>query len=114
MELDNWSDDAVLQELGSRLTDYRLRQGRTQAELAREAGISKRTLERLEAGQSTQLTNALRVWRALDLLGNLDRLIPEPSLSPVAQLDAQRKVRKRARRTPTENVKPAEWTWGDE
>ena len=50
------ADASVLTELGDRLARLRLQPTLTQAQLAREAGVSKRTLIRLEHGESTQLT----------------------------------------------------------
>ena len=70
------TDDALLQELGRRIAQQRLDRNLSQAQLAEQAGISKRTLERLEAGASaTQLSLFLRVLRQLDLLERLDLLI---------------------------------------
>jgi transcriptional regulator with XRE-family HTH domain len=42
------SDEALLQELGRRIARLRLERNLSQAQLAEQAGISKRTLERLE------------------------------------------------------------------
>lgn len=115
----NWgsgtSDAAILKELGDRLARRRLRENLTQAKLAHEAGISKRTLIRLESGESGQLANLIRVLRALDLLGNLESVVPLPSPSPLELLRAKPKERRRAspaskRRTPPRS----NWTWGDE
>ena len=47
------TDSAVLHELGERLSRRRIDAGLTQAELAHEAGVSKRSVERIEAGEST-------------------------------------------------------------
>lgn len=109
-------DDVVLKTLGERLARRRLSRNLTQDQLAREAGVSKRTLIRLEHGESTQLTNLIRVLRALDLLSNLDLLVPAPRPSPLAQLEVQRRERKRASPRSTgdapETKRP--WTWGDE
>ena len=111
--LDDSPDAAALVELGQRLTRARLDRNLTQADLAREAGVAKRTVERLEAGESTQLGNLLRVLRALDLLGRLDALVPESAPSPVEQLRLAGRARERARRAPPRTgAKP--WTWGDE
>ena len=52
------SDGAVLNLLGERLGRHRLDHNLTQADLAAAAGVSKRTVERLEAGGSTQLSNS--------------------------------------------------------
>ena len=63
------SDEALLQELGQRIARLRLERNLTQAQLAEQAGISKRTLEHLEAGAAAaQLSLFLRVLRQLDLL----------------------------------------------
>lgn len=86
----------------------------TQDQLAREAGVSKRTVIRLENGESTQLTNLIRVLRALGVLGNLDTLIPAPLASPIEALKT--KARERRRASPSsKKAKPSlEWTWGDD
>jgi transcriptional regulator with XRE-family HTH domain len=103
------SDEALLQELGQRIARLRLERNLSQAQLAEQAGISKRTLERLEAGASaTQLSLFLRVLRQLDLLEQLELLLPE--LSPLALLQ-QQATRKRACRRRI--AKPAgAWSWG--
>ena len=50
------SDETLLKELGQRIARLRLERNLSQAQLAEQAGISKRTLERLEAGAAaTQL-----------------------------------------------------------
>ena len=46
-----FSDQAILQELGARIANTRLERNLTQADLAKEAGVSKRTVERLESGE---------------------------------------------------------------
>ena len=59
-------------------------------QLAEQAGISKRTLERLDAGAAaTQLSLFLRVLRQLDLLEQLELLLPEPQPSAGAWLARQ-------------------------
>ena len=107
------NDPAVLTEIGQRLARHRLERNLTQAELAKEAGVSKRTLIRLEGGESTQLTNLIRVLRALDLLTNLDAFIPPPVPSPIQQLRAEGKRRKRASRKADGPGLDDKWTWGD-
>jgi transcriptional regulator with XRE-family HTH domain len=113
----NTSDDAAIALLGERLAKHRLSQNRTQAQLAKEAGVSKRTLVRLESGLSTQLTNLVRILRALDLLKNWDNLVPAPMASPLEQLRTQGSQRKRAsRRRKPAKERPAKnaWSWESE
>lgn len=111
--LEDSSDKASLIELGNRIAQCRLNRNLTQSALADEAGISERTMIRLEQGQSSQLLNFIRVLRALDMLENLDALIPEPPVSPIQQVKMHGKRRKRAS-SPTDKPEPKEpWSWGD-
>lgn len=112
------SNRVVLTELGQRLKDHRLNAQLTQQSLASEAGVSKRTVERMEAGQSTQFINIIAVCRVLNLLENLNSLIPEPGPSPMDMLKLQGKRRQRASSPdsskPTDsNGGSATWTWSD-
>jgi len=108
------TDAAVLAELGDRLSRLRLQRNLTQAQLAREAGVSKRTLIRLESGDSSQVTNLIRVVRALGLLGNLDAFVPPPLPSPLEQLRSRVKERRRASPAVKKSGPPTKWTWGDD
>jgi len=114
-------DAPLLAELGHRLSRHRLEQNLTQAALARAAGVSKRTIERLEQGASVQLLHFVRVLRALDLAPGLDLALPPAEPSPLDQMRRRRKVRLRATgsrgKKPPKPPKPrtaARWTWGDE
>ncbi|MGD9874233.1 MAG: helix-turn-helix transcriptional regulator [Kiritimatiellia bacterium] len=107
------TDDAVLAELGQRLARRRIDMGLTQEELAREAGVSKRTLERMESGSTAQMKTVLRVLRVLDLMSRLESLLPERGPSPMELLKQQGKARQRASsRVVRESAEP--WQWGDE
>jgi transcriptional regulator with XRE-family HTH domain len=111
---DEFSDELVLQEMGERLARTRLERNLTQANLAKTAGISKRTLERLESGAgSTQLTTFIKVCRALGLLQRFDTFLPKPPASPVQQLKLHGRKRKRASGTRIEKTRNKKWTWGE-
>ncbi|MEO8315704.1 MAG: helix-turn-helix transcriptional regulator [Pseudomonadota bacterium] len=106
------ADQAILHELGERLTRARLDLNLTQAVLAEQAGVAKRTIERLESGQAaTQLSGFLRVCRALGLLDRFEMLVPEPAPSPMAQLKQQGHKRQRA--TGSKVGAPTKWNWGE-
>ena len=108
------TDEAVLRELGGRLAAVRLAGNLTQAALAEEAGVSKRTVERLESGEvAARLSGFVRVCRVLGLVDRLDALVPPAAPSPVEQLKLAGRVRKRAsgrRRAATRA--PRKWNWG--
>ena len=108
------SDQPILQEIGERLARTRLERNLTQANLAKTAGISKRTLERLESGAaSTQLTTFIRVCRALSLLQRFDTFLPKPLASPIEQVKLQGRKRKRASGIRSKKNLNKKWTWGE-
>lgn len=107
------ADDAALAEVGRRIAEDRLAKAMTQAQLAEAAGVSKRTVERLEDGGSIQMGNLIRCLRALDKLDALDQLLPETPPNPIALLERHGKTRQRAR--PDDAAGTAKpWAWGDE
>ena len=108
------SDDAVLKEIGNRIARYRLNQDKTQAALAQEAGVSTRTMTRVEHGDSVQASSIIRILRALQLVENLGTVIPEPAVSPIQQLKMQGKQRQRASSKSAKSKKQEPWSWGDE
>lgn len=109
------TDDAILKELGGRLAGVRLGRNMTQAALAEQAGVSKRTVERLEAGAvATQMSGFVRVCRALGLLHGFDHLLPEALPGPMEQLKRKSRQRQRASGKKALESKPAPWKWGDE
>ena len=89
------TDEAILRTLGERIERQRIEAGITQAELAREAGISKRTLERIEGGNGCELVMLIRVLRTLKLAEGFNALVPELPPSPMAQLKLRGKQRRR-------------------
>jgi DNA-binding XRE family transcriptional regulator len=96
----------------ARLSRQRIEAGLTQAELAAQAGLSKRTLERIEAGHGTELVSLIRVLRALKLTDGLDSAIAELPPSPIALLKLRGKQRRRAPRArPKAGTLGAPWTW---
>lgn len=91
----------VLADLGQRLAARRLARGVTQAEVAAKAGVSRRALQKLEAGTGSTLETLIRVLRALDLDRAVDNIAPAATVSPMALLEHAGKVPRRARRRRT-------------
>jgi transcriptional regulator with XRE-family HTH domain len=115
MKLSNLlADDAILTELGSRLARRRLELQLTQAEVAEQAGIAKRTLERIESGASAQMSSLIRILRVLDALPELDRMLSEAGPRPMDLLKRKGKVRQRASRRRVEEQVEKPWSWDDE
>ena len=109
------TDETVLAELGGRLAQVRLERNLTQAQLAEQAGVSKRTVERLESGSvATQLSVFIRVCRVLDLVERFDLFVPEPVPGPVEQLKMRGRRRRRASARRNAKAPPPKWQWGNE
>ena len=119
-------DGLILARLGERLMGQRIVRGLTQAQLAAEAGVAKRTVERVEAGESIQLLTLIRLCRVLVLLEGIDLWLPEPRPSPMALLKeskaskktaqkAKQRVRKRAASATGKSLsgktQPGKWEW---
>ena len=108
------TDDAILAETGRRIARHRLDHQVSQADLAEQAGVSKRTVERIEAGASAQFSTIIRILRVLDLLPGLAQLIPEPIPRPLDLLKRQGKVRQRATAKRKSDRTDKKWSWNDE
>jgi transcriptional regulator with XRE-family HTH domain len=109
------TDGAVLEELGRRLERQRVERNLTQAELAEAAGLGRATLQRLESGESVQMTTLLKVLRALGLLEDLDAALPETVRMPIAELQRERrKTRRRVRHSAADRERDIpKWQWGE-
>jgi len=98
--------------LCNRLESIRLSRNMTQAQLAKEAGVSQRTVRRLEKGEGVSVDTFIRVLIALGIQQNLEALLPDPTVRPVERVDIGGAERRRARPTPSRSVQTA-WSWGD-
>lgn len=107
------TDEVILVELGERIARYRLDLQLTQADVAEQAGIAKRTLERIEAGSSAQMTSIIRILRVLDLFSGLDDLIPASEPRPMDLLKSKGKIRQRASSHRHSNQVSEPWVWND-
>ena len=108
------SDEAILTELGERIARSRIDLRLTQAEAAARAGISKRTLERIESGASAQMSSLIRILRVLDLLPRLEQMLPETGPGPMELLRHQGKARQRASSSERSGEAGKHWSWDDD
>ncbi len=108
------TDAGLLRLIGERLAALRLVRNLTQEQLAEQAGLGLRTIQRLEAGATaTQLSGFLRICRVLGLLDHFEALLPEPAPSPMDQLELKGKQRQRASGKKKVAEKPGDWSWGE-
>jgi DNA-binding XRE family transcriptional regulator len=110
------TDKAVLQEIASRLERHRIESQLTQAALATQAGLAKRTIERIERGHTADFVTLIRVLRVLKLTDGLENLVPLLSPSPIALLKFRGHERRRVSpRTPkSAKTEGRPWTWAND
>lgn len=99
-------------EIGRRLESLRLEQNISQADLAAEAGVSRRTVTRLENGGGISVETLIRIMRALGIASHLDALLPEPGIRPIDRVRLKGRQRQRARAKSADTA--GDWTWGDD
>ena len=105
------SSTAIAETLCKRLEEIRLSKNISQAELAKQAGVSRSTLTRIAEGRSISLDSFIRVVKALGLTDHLAALLPDPTVRPVELVRHEGQHRRRA---SGKRRRPQPWSWGDE
>ena len=105
--------EAVLTELGRRISRRRLDLGMTQAAAAEEAGLSKRTVEHIESGDDIRVTSLIRYLNVLDLIDGLNSIVPETEPRPMEVLRMKGMERQRASSKQSQKLRE-EWHWGNQ
>lgn len=90
------SDPQILEAIGQRIKARRLDRRLTQADLAKHAGISLPTMQRLESQGQAKVESLVRVLRSLRLLDALEAMLQMP-VSPMALATQVKVQRVRAR-----------------
>jgi DNA-binding XRE family transcriptional regulator len=95
---DHLTNSEILGILGQRVRQQRLERNMGVDELAAHAGLNRKTILSLEAGEDVRFSSVIRILRSMDLLGQLESAIPDrlpggDAISPTGQL-RQRASRK--------------------
>ncbi len=104
--------EALASDMGQRLERLRVAQNITQATLADHAGVSRRTITRMENGEGVTLDTLIRVLRALGVVERLEVLIPDAAVRPIERVRRQGRERKYAREKHADAVHTP-WRWDD-
>ncbi|MBO4952748.1 MAG: helix-turn-helix domain-containing protein [Lachnospiraceae bacterium] len=99
-----------IKELGQKIKLYRIMNELSQQDLEDKTGVSKRSISRLEQGESVQVDNLFKILLALGLGDNIDLLVPDQTKRPSYYLDNKEKKPKRVRKKKDEK----KFKWGDE
>jgi len=104
------SDNALTEHIGAFVRHHRMKQDKTQNELASAAGISRSTLSLLERGKTVTVTTLIQVLRVLDQLDIMNVFEVRETLSPLALAKIQKEKRKRASGRPGKQSDASEET----
>ena len=96
----------ILKEIGKRIREYRIGLSITQNDFAKKIGVSTRTLSSIENGADTSFGTIIRVLDGLNLLTNLNLLVPEKE-----NYILQKPIEKKRYRKSKKNVG---WIWGED
>ena len=114
--ISNWSqlsDLEILREIGSFLKSVRVKQNKTQAQLAEMAGLNRWTISQLEKGEAISLSSLIPILRSLDSLHLLSEFSLEEEISPLEYAKLKKPQRQRARPknygSSSLNEDPPEW-----
>jgi putative transcriptional regulator len=102
------TDAAIMDEIGRRFRELRLRKNITQEDLAERTQTSTSRIKSLEAGKG-KLGTMIAVLRELDALDNLEMFLPDPGISPLQIAKMRGKKRQRASGKSENQNEVSEW-----
>ena len=107
------NSDQIETDLCKKIENIRLARNITQEKLGDQAGVSIRTIRRLEKGEGVSLDTFIRVLIALGVQQNLQTFLPDPSIRPIDRVNLGGRERKRASSKKAKQERTP-WVWGDE
>jgi transcriptional regulator with XRE-family HTH domain len=106
------SDGAIVAHIGGFIKNTRVKQNKTQAQLAEISGLNRWTIGQIENGESITLSSLIQILRALDCFYVLDEFKYSDEISPLeyAKLKKQQtKERVRNKNNDKQNKTDLGW-----
>ena len=108
------SDSAILEVLGAFIRETRLRQNKTQEDVAIAAGVKRMTLVRIEKGGGGTMATFIRLLRSLEQFHVLNQFVLPAQISPLklAKLEQDKRLRARPKKRAQKdnrNDKQSDW-----
>jgi transcriptional regulator with XRE-family HTH domain len=100
------SDGALLEKIGQFVQQTRLRQNKSQQQVADAAGVNRSTLSQVENGRGGTLLSLIQILRVLNQMSFLKVFQVEEKVSPMYLAKLEMKKRRRARSPKTDGLKP--------
>ncbi len=95
----------ILREVGDRIKETRLSLNLSREDLSHKAGLSVNTILRIENGENASFENLMGVLRALEILSNINYLVPEVQYNPFA---------KQKKRASKKSINKSTWIWEED
>lgn len=81
-EISVWQlDDEIISILAARIQERRLQLNLSQVDLAKETGLSKATVQKIENGNNLRLETLVRILRFFGELDKLDQILKPQNIS---------------------------------
>ena len=100
------SDGALLVQIGQFVQQTRLKQNKSQQQVADAAGVNRSTLSQIENGRGGTLLSLIQILRVLNQISFLNVFQVEEKVSPIYLAKLETKKRRRARIPKTDGLKP--------
>lgn len=94
------ADPEVIKKIGDKIKEYRLEMDMAQKDLAKKAGLSLATVQKIERGGGGTIANLVRVLRVTGRLQALEPFMEERRITPLeySRMMGKTHTRKRAGR----------------
>jgi transcriptional regulator with XRE-family HTH domain len=113
MDIYSKNDLYYVDVIGDFIRLNRLKQNKTQQQLASDAGVNRSTLIQIESGKPINLLSLIQILRALKQLHFLNAMEVKPEISPLLVAAAEQKQRIRVSTKTTkksnQNKRKSEW-----
>ncbi|CCV65147.1 Transcriptional regulator, XRE family [Paracholeplasma brassicae] len=101
------TNSQIISELGKRIKERRIALNMTQRDVAKDSGVSIRTISGFENGENISLDNLISILRVLRLLQEFNGLFPKKMIDPFEVLE-QKQTQKRVYR---KRANDKSWQW---
>lgn len=106
------NSETIERDICKKLERIRLLKNISQAKLAEAAGVSRRTISRMENGGGISLDTFIRVMQALNLTDHLTAMLPNSDIRPVERAGRKGKGERKNASSPRTPKKTKKWEWG--
>lgn len=99
------TNSAIIAEIGKYIKHHRLRQNKTQKELATDSGIKRETIARIENGSHFTIMTFIQLVKYLNILEEVRNMFKVPKyISPSIYMKMQKKQARRIRHSKTKQT----------